>query len=136
MRAEVLSPSAGIGDIEEIVRLFRCAPFGERTWRLLDTHAEAVRNQYWRNVVPGITRFTEAETTELIDRLLESDRPRAAFFAVHIDWVKVETSRLKRLLRAVATVDGEPADHFKIEAYNISEALKSLPWCTTRDLGQ
>ena len=139
VRAEVLSPSAGIGDIEEIVRLFRCAPFGERTWRLLDTHAEAVRNQYWRNVVPGITRFTEAETTELIDRLLESDRPRAAFFAVHIDWVKVETSRLKRLLRAVATVDGEPADHFKIEAYNISEALKSFggrPGVTPDEMAQ
>ena len=66
------------------------------------------------------------KTTELIDRLLEGDRPRAAFFAVQTDWGKVETSRLKRLLRAVATVDSEPADHFKIEAYTISEALKSL----------
>ena len=126
VRAEVLSPSAGIGNVEEIVRLFRCAPFGEQTWRLLDTHAGGMRNQYWRNVVPSIARFTEAETTELIDRLLEGDRPRAAFFAVQTDWGKVETSRLKRLLRAVATVDSEPADHFKIEAYNISKALKSL----------
>ena len=126
VRDEVLSPSAGIGDVEEIVRLFRCAPFGEQTWRLLDTQAGAVRNQYWRSVVPGIAQFTEAETTELIDRLLEGNRPRAAFFAVHIDWGKVETSRLKRLLRAVVTVDGEPADHFKIEAYDLSKALKSL----------
>lgn len=126
VRAEILSPSAGIGDVVEIVRLFRCAPLGEQTWRLLDTHAGAVRNQYWRNVVPGIATFSEAETTELIDRLLEGDRPRAAFFAVHIDWGKVETSRLKRLLLAVATVDSEPADHFKIKAYDISEALKSL----------
>ena len=126
VRAEILSPSAGIGDVVEIVRLFRCAPLGEQTWRLLDTHAGAVRNQYWRNVVPGIAPFSEAETTELIDRLLEGDRPRAAFFAVHIDWGKVETSRLKRLLLAVATVDSEPADHFKIKAYDISEALKSL----------
>ena len=93
VRDEVLSPSAGIGDVEEIVRLFRCAPFGEQTWRLLDTQAGAVRNQYWRSVVPGIAQFTEAETTELIDRLLEGNRPRAAFFAVHIDWGKVETSR-------------------------------------------
>ena len=139
VRAEILSPSAGIGDIEEIVRLFRCAPFGEQTWRLLDTHAGAVRNQYWRNVVPGIARFTEAETTELIDRLLEGDRPRAAFVALHIDWGKVETSRLKRLLRAVATVDSEPADHFKIEAYDISEALKSLsgrPGVTPDEIAQ
>ena len=139
VRAEVLSPSAGIGDVEEIVRLFRCAPFGEQTWRLLDTHAGAVHNQYWRNVVPGIARFTEAETTELIDRLLEADRPRAAFFAVHIDWEKVETSRLERLLLAAATVASEPADHFKIKAYDISEALKSLggrPGVTPDELAQ
>ena len=108
------------------MRLFRCAPFREQTWRLLDTHAGAVRDQYWRNVVPGIARFTEAETAELVDRLLEGARPRAAFFAVHIDWGKVETLRLKRLLLAVARVDSEPGDHFKIKAYDISEALKSL----------
>ena len=139
VRDEVLSPSAGIGDVEEIVRLFRCAPFGEQTWRLLDTQAGAVRNQYWRSVVPGIAQFTEAETTELIDRLLEGNRPRAAFFAVHIDWGKVETSRLKRLLRAVVTVDGEPADHFKIEAYDLSKALKSLggrPGVTPDEMAQ
>ena len=139
VRAEVLSPSAGICNVEEIGRLFRCAPFREQTWRLLDTHAGGVRNQYWRNVVPRIARFTEAETTELIDRLVEGDRPLAAFFAVHTDWSKVETSRLKRLLRAVATVDSEPADHFKIEAYNISEALKSLggrPGVTPDEMAQ
>ncbi len=139
VRAEVLSSSAGIGDVDEIVRLFRCAPFGEQTWRLLDAQAGGVRDRYWRDVVPGIRRFTEAETTELIDRLLEGDRPRAAFFAVHIDWAKVETSRLKRLLRAVATVDSEPADHFKIEAYDLSEALKSLggrPGVTPDEMAQ
>ena len=112
VRAEVLSASAGFGDLKEVVRLFRCAPFGEQTWRLLDTQAGDVRDRYWRNVVPGISRFTEAETTELIDRLLEVDRPRAAFFAIggYSDWDKVETSRLKRLLLAVVTVDSEPAD--------------------------
>ena len=126
VRTEVLSSAAEIGDVEEIVRLFRCAPFGEQAWRLLDNQARSVRDRYWRNVVPGIARFTEAETAELIDRLLEVERPRAAFFAVHIDWGKVETSRLKRLLLAVVTVDSEPADHFKIKPYDISEALQSL----------
>ena len=139
VRAEVLSPSAGIGEVEEIVRLFRCAPFGKETWRLLDTQAGGIRDRYWRDVVPSIARFTETESTELIDRLLEGDRPLAAFFAVHIDWRKVETSRLKRLLRAVATVDSEPADHFKIKPYDLSEALKSLggrPGVTPEEMAQ
>ena len=85
-----------------------------------------VQHQYWRTVVPYIKQFSEAETTELIDRLLEVDRPQAAFLAVPFDWGVVETSRLKRLLLAVATVDSESVDHLKIESYDLSEALKSL----------
>ena len=41
--------------------------------------------------------------------------------------VKVETTRLKRLLFAVATVDAEPAaDWYNVDDYYISEALDSL----------
>jgi hypothetical protein len=43
-----------------------------------------------------------------------------------MDFKDIETSRLKRLLRDVATVNAEPADHFKIDRYYISEALISL----------
>ena len=42
------------------------------------------------------------------------------------DWRQIETSRLKRLLFAVATMDGEPAGRYKLDAYQISEALNSL----------
>ncbi len=139
LRAEVLSRSAGLGDLEEIARLFRCAPFGERTWRLLDEQAKAVRDRYWRDVVPDIARGGGEETTELVDRLLEVDRPRAAFFAVQINWDKVETSRLKRLLWSVVTVRSEPADYFKIDSYDLSEALTSLdgrPGVTQEEMAQ
>ena len=104
----------------------RSAPFGERTWRLLDRHANAVRNRYWKIVVPNPKPFTEAETAELIDRLLGADRPRTAFSAVIVDWGKVETSRLRRLLTTIATVDSEPAHHFQIDSYDLSRALESL----------
>ena len=62
----------------------------------------------------------------VLRRLLEAQRPRAAFHAVHLDWSRVETSRLKRLLLAVATVDAEPADWYRLDAYRLSEALDSL----------
>ena len=42
------------------------------------------------------------------------------------DWSQVETLRLKRLLFAVATVDAEPADWYRLDAYRLSEALDSL----------
>ena len=61
----------------------------------------------------------------MIDRLLEAERPRAAFHAVHLDWPRIETARLKRLLFARAE-SAESADHYRLEAYWISKALDSL----------
>ena len=150
VRTAVLSSSAEIDGGDKIVRLFRCSPFGEQTWRLLSEHVREVRDQYWSSVTPGFVQPTEPETNELIDRLLEVDRPRAAFSIVRFDWEKVETSRLKRLLVTVATVDSEPvnnyptvdaepADHYKIDWYRLSEALGSLtkrPGVTTYEMAQ
>ena len=113
-------------DTDRIVRLFRCAPFGQDTWRPLDRYDEEIQFRYWQEVVPYWNRHSEAELIEIIDRLLEAKRPRAAFHVVHLDWHQIETSRLKRLLLAVATVDAEPADWYRVDDYDISAALDSL----------
>ena len=126
LRAEVLQAAAEGLPAEECKRLFVCAPFQASTWRLLDGYGEDIRAGYWKDVFPSWGRHTPAELTELIDRLLEARRPRAAFHAVHMDFKDIETSRLKRLLRDVATVNAEPAGHFKLDRYYISEALDSL----------
>ena len=113
-------------DTNEIGRLFRCAPFKQNTWRLLDQYGQEIRDRYWQEVVPQWNHHSEEELIEIIDRLHGVQRPRAAFHAVHLDWPQVETSRLKRLLIAVATVDAEPADWYRPEAYCLSEAVDSL----------
>jgi len=43
-----------------------------------------------------------------------------------MDFKDVETTRLKQLLHDVATVNAEPAGHFRLDGYDISEALDSL----------
>ncbi len=139
LRNSILSRSAGLSEIDDIVRLYRCAPFREQTWRLIDEQPEAVRDQYWREVVPAIARGAESERNELIDRLLEVDRPKAAFFAVQLDWDMIETSRLKRLLLAVSSVDSEPLEQFNVESYDLSDALRSLggrPGVTIEEMAQ
>lgn len=125
-RAGVLQAVAEELPAEERKRLFVCAPFKASTWRLLDGYSEDIRAGYWKDVVPSWGRHTPAELTEMIDRLLEAQRSRAAFHAVHMDFKDIETSRLKRLLRDVATVNAEPAGQFKLDRYYISEALDSL----------
>ena len=113
-------------DTDRIVRLFRCAPFKQDTWRLLDQYGQEIQDCYWQEVVPQWNRDGEAELIEIIDRLLEARRPRAAFQTVCWDWPQVETSRLKRLLHAVATVNDEPEDWYILDPPSLSEALDSL----------
>ena len=138
-RSTVISTLAETGGVDQIVRLFGCAPFHDQTWRLLDPQDGAVRDRYWQVVIPRPWRFSEPETTEVIDRLLEAGRPRAAFSAVQFDWNKVETSRLKMLLAAVVAVNAEPAGQFEIESWDLSEALDSLdgrPGVTVDDMAR
>ena len=111
----------------QAARLFRCAPFGSRTWRLMDDQPQEVRDRYWREVPPfGWNTFSETDWAELIDRLLEAERPRAAFQVSSMHWEKIETSRLKRLLMGVATTSAEPVGSFPIDPYDISNALDVL----------
>ena len=125
-RDAMLSIVAKSMDPDRIVRLFRLAPFGQNTWRLLDRYDENIRDRYWQQVVPQWNRYSEMELTEIVDRLLEAKRPIATFHAVHLYFSRIETSRLKRLLLEVATVDAEPADWYGVDDYYISEALSSL----------
>ena len=62
---------------------------------------------------------------ELIVRLLEVQRPWAAFHTVSLHWEKIETSRLRRLLAALTTT-AESGDMAAPNAFDISCALDEL----------
>ena len=132
-RGRVLPVVAANVTAEQAASLFRCAPLGAVTWRLLDRQPPAVRTRYWKRVPIGIPTpsllLTNAELTELIDRLLLAERPTAAFRCVF--WVdgsgdRIATTLLKRLLTDVAAVDAEPAEAFRIDPHDLSDALDSL----------
>ena len=125
-RPALLSDIVITATVGQKVRLFRSAPFGDQTWLLLDQQPQHVRDRYWREVSPDRIGLSGTELNELINRLLAVNRPRAAFQAVCWDWNEIETSRLKRLLMAVATTNVEPADRPELDAYDISTALDAL----------
>ena len=126
LRIRVLQAAAKEMSTEECIHLFINAPFRKMTWRLLDSYGTDIRDGYWKHVHPSWSQHTSAEFAELIDCLLEASRPRAAFHVVFVNFKDVETSRLKRLLHDVATVNTEPVGHFKIDRHRVSEALESL----------
>ena len=71
-------------DTDHTLRLLKCAPFKEVTWRLLDRYEEECQNRYWREVHPVWRQYSESELMEILDRLLEANRPHAAFDTVHM----------------------------------------------------
>jgi addiction module HigA family antidote len=123
----------------KVVRLLKCAPFRAEIWAYLEELPPAWQQRYWREAYVRWEGQDESEFNTLVDRLIEAERPRAAFHAVHMDFGKVETKRLIRLLRSVATSDAEPAGHFQLAQYEVSEAFKSLkkrPDITETELAQ
>jgi hypothetical protein len=110
----------------QVCRLLKCSPFQRETWVHVDSQEQEIRDQYWREIHPGWLHREAPEINEVIDRLLEARRPRAAFQAVHFALEQVETTRLKRLLHEVGTCDSEPAGTYQLDAYYVSSALSIL----------
>lgn len=117
---------AGAEGADKTIRILKCSPFRAETWKHVDTLPDDLRQRYWRETYVQWERQDETEFNTIVDRLLEAQRPRAAFNAVHMDFKKVETERLIKLLRGVATSSVEPADRFRFNQYEISDAFKSL----------
>ncbi len=123
----LLETVLGSCDLSNAARLLQCAPFRGHTWRLVEKAGRQVEDFYWANVTPRpTTQHTELELTELVDRLLQAMRPRTAFWAAHLDWSLVETSRLRRLLYDVATMEPGQTDQYRPSSFDIGDALESL----------
>ena len=125
-RGTLLAAVANGADTEQIARLYSCAPCKQHTWRLLDRHDRQTQDRYWKVVQPEWNRYEDGELIEMIGRLLDAGRPHAAFHVAHLDWSRVETSQLKRLLFDMVSADPEPEAHYRPEDYQISEALSEL----------
>ena len=111
---------------EERLRLLRCAPFDQEVWNLVASQGDEFRDEYWRAVPIRFQRFEESELTTAIDHLLAVGRSRTAFTLADVSWEKVETSRIKRLLSALATITQEPSGIPVPQAHDIAQALETL----------
>ncbi|MEX2283673.1 MAG: HigA family addiction module antitoxin [Gemmatimonadota bacterium] len=114
-------------DAGQRLRLFKSSPFEKVTWLTVDEYGTEISRCYWKEVFPQWSRsHSDSDLNELVDRLLDAERPRAAFHAAHMDWVRLETSHLKRILTDVVTIGAEPQGTFRLDAHDISEALQAL----------
>ena len=135
-RGKLLTAAAKGLDAERIARLHLCAPCHQHTWRLLEPYDGEIRDRYWTEVMPAWNRYTKEELFEIVDRLLEARRPRAAFSVARPDWSRIDTPRLRRLLFDIATAEGEPSDRYLPESYDVSKAIHELDSRNDVDRGE
>ena len=104
------------------LRLLVSMPY-RKAWELLETESDAFRSAYWEKVEFGPGRYPAGDIHELVEQLLEAGRPIAALQAVSLDWDAVETSRLTKLLHALA---GVGAPFHRLYGPFIQDTFKSL----------
>lgn len=109
-----------------IVRLLCCAPFRKSIWEQANQAGDSVRQKYWQRVHPQWIRNAAAELEYGIDELLDADRPRAALHLAELDVEIIESARLIRIFRSVATSTTEPSGHYRFADYVITNVLTEL----------
>ena len=113
-------------DDDARIRLLHSAPFDGGTWQHVDQLPEGLKRRYWAEVNPRWGRHDASAMETFVDELLNVDRPHAAFHAAHMDWQRLDSPRLIRLLTEVATNGAEPPSRYSLGGYYVSEALDTL----------
>ncbi len=116
----------GAAGEENIIRLLKCAPFNKDTWRHADSLSDELRKRYWQECYPRWQQQIHDELNELTERLIDANRPRAAFGTVRFVFEEIETKNLIRLLTEVATNGSEPSDAWQLDGHSVGEAFKVL----------
>lgn len=113
-------------NLNQQVRILKNAPFTRDTWEQAETMGTTVATEYWKNVIPHWVRDSREDLNYLVEKLMEVERPRAAFNIAHLEPGSIDSERLIKLLNAIGLRSSEPDGHYQPAAYEIEQALESL----------
>lgn len=111
---------------EEVLRLLLHSPYRASTWELVDQLSPEARNRYWDEVVPQYVCKSPEENNESICRLLEVERPRAAFKSVCIQLEEIRPSLLVQMLSAIAKKSRDKVGEYLLNDYDVRHAFQLL----------
>lgn len=131
----LLKVISGVSE-EGMVDLFLLAPFGKATWKLVDTLGERAQLRYWGEVAPEWLHGTESERSEAVERLLNAERPRAAFSCIRYEIAKIDGMVIYKLLSEMAKGGRDLPDQYMLEHYHVEEAFNQLDRSSSISLEQ
>ena len=87
-------------DWEEDVRikLLCLCEFERAIWTKVQELGESVSSRYWAQVNPSWRQHSDEDTTYAVFRLLEASRALAALEHAHLDWGRVDSALIHRIL--------------------------------------
>ncbi|ODT23981.1 MAG: addiction module antitoxin [Hyphomicrobium sp. SCN 65-11] len=125
--ASELSPS-------DFVQVLRMAPFRRSTWAMVDALDPGQRHVYWAEVGPEWIHEANDEASEAVERLLQADRPRAAFSVVSYDPSMIEPRALYRLLNEIAATGRDEAQQYRLDRHSLEKAITHIGHCSDLSL--
>lgn len=135
-RVEVLKQLRKSLSPESFVKLLQQAPFRASTWTLVEEMEDLYQQTYWTSVQPIWQRQNDNELNKIVDKLLATGRPRAAFNCVNLDFESLRPAVLFRLLEVVALVADEPEEYFQLRPFYVEKAFEILDKSATFSVEQ
>lgn len=121
-RTKLLDRLASASTEQAMVDLLLLAPFVKETWVRVDKFEEDQQKRYWQKVEPGW--FTpDEELQEAVQRLLDAERPMAAFAACEHRLRQSHPKQLYEILRRIARGEDLELRSRKLEVSWITEAF-------------
>jgi addiction module HigA family antidote len=110
-----------------VLRVLKDAPSKRSTWQLVDALPRELQDRYWSEANPHNWPIDDAdELREMVDRLLLAKRPKAALSATRLWIEKLDSPRIVRLLKEVATTPSPADENVRFRSYDFARAFETL----------
>lgn len=111
---------------DEALRLLLLSPYRTATWNLVDQLSAEARSRYWVEVVPQYSFDSPEENNESVRRLLEVERPRAAFTSIEFKLKEIHPPLLVQMLSAIAKNSRDKAGEYLLDEYYVWLAFQLI----------
>ena len=111
---------------EELSIILRLSPYQASTWALVDKLSAEARKRYWKEVKPRYWFDSPEERNESVRRLLDVERPRAAFMSAHIKLEEIQPSLLVKTLYAMVSGGKDKPNEYLLDSHDVRQAFQLL----------
>ena len=108
------------------VKLLCLCGFDRPVWTRVQALSESVSSKYWTQVNPSWRQHSEEDTNYAVVRLLEIRRALAAVDYAHLDWGRVDSALIRRILHEMPQSDQADFSRVRLDHYSIEQAFKVL----------